>query len=147
VQPPTSPSPASTCLRLARGLEGRSTLLSRAPQPCPVSDVSLGTDGDRRCSPLPHFVESEAPVQLRLDALYFSSAGGTVLNALKDGDVLFGPLWDGNLVIFDSDGATIVPSFFSPESAGVALVRTLPTPVAGSGRGRRCLPGHCLKHL
>lgn len=114
--------------------------VSRSPTLPPSPTCRWGLTGICVAVPLPHFVESEAPVQLRLDALYFSSAGGTVLNALKDGDVLFGPLWDGNLVIFDSDGATIVPSFFSPESAGVAVVRTLPTPVAGSGvAGAACL--------
>lgn len=81
---------------------------------------------------LSKFVQSDAPLRLRLDALYFQSAGGAIVCGLKAGDVLHGPLWDGNLVIQDSSDAIVMPSFFSPESAGLTVARSSTATAAGA---------------
>ena len=89
---------------------------------------------------LSNFVQTSAPLRLKLDSLYFSSQGGAVVNALAAGDVMFGPLWDGNLAIYDSDDAVVLPSFFTAEGSGVSVGRTHATSGDSSGvLGAACL--------
>jgi hypothetical protein len=71
------------------------------------------------------------------DSFYFSSAGGAVLNALAEGDVVSGPLWDGNLEVLDSATATVHASFYCIEGGGLVVARMQPdSPVpAAAGPG------------
>lgn len=96
----------------------------------------------RSCRPaifLPSFVQNDAPMRVRFDALYFQSNGGAVVSGLQAGDVLFGPLWDGNLLVVDSSDAVVLPSFYSPEGAGVTVARTTSAGSALGVLGAACL--------
>ena len=72
------------------------------------------------------------------DSFYFQSAGGAVLNKLVDGDVVSGPLWDGNLEVLDSATATVHGSFYAIEAGGVVVARmegASPLPPSPAGPG------------
>ena len=72
------------------------------------------------------------------DSFYFQSAGGAVLHKLVDGDVVRGPLWDGNLEVLDSATATVLGSFYAIEAGGLVVARmdgASPLPPAPAGPG------------
>ena len=50
---------------------------------------------------------------LVFDSFYFQSQGGAVLHGLVDGDVVSGPLWDGNLEVLDSATAIVHGNFYA----------------------------------
>ena len=61
-----------------------------------------------------------------LDSFYFQSAGGAVLSGLVEGDVVRGPLWDGNLEVLDSATAIVLGGFYAIGSGGLVVARMLP---------------------
>lgn len=69
-------------------------------------------------------------ILLRFDSFYFQSSGGAVLNALAAGDVVFGPLMDGNLEVMDSEAAVVLGSFYAIGNNGVVVAR-----ISSSGSG------------
>lgn len=62
-----------------------------------------------------------------LDNLYFQSAGA-VFNGLETGDVVTGPMWNGDAEFWDSDAAVVLPSFFGSGSNGITVARAQPAP-------------------
>jgi hypothetical protein len=85
---------------------------------------------------LPGGGDPTAPVSLTLDSFYFSSAGGAILNALAAGDVVRGPLWDGNLEVLDSAAATVLGGFYAVEGDGLTVARLAPPTPAAAAVGR-----------
>lgn len=73
-------------------------------------------------------------ILLRFDSFYFQSSGGAVLNALAAGDVVFGPLMDGNLEVMDSEAAVVLGSFYAIGNNGVVVAR-MSSSSSGSGSG------------
>jgi hypothetical protein len=72
------------------------------------------------------------------DSFYFQSQGGAVLHGLVDGDVVYGPLWDGNLEVLDSATALVHGNFYAIEADGLVVARMdaaspLPPTPAGPG--------------
>lgn len=61
-----------------------------------------------------------------------------MLHALVDGDVVYGPLWDGNLEVLDSATAVVLGNFYAIEADGFVVARMdaaspLPPTTAGPG--------------
>jgi len=71
---------------------------------------------------------AQAPrIQLVGDSFYFQSAGAA-LNGLEAGDIVKGPLFNGDLEIWDSDAAIVLPSFLGAGNDGITVARTAPAP-------------------
>jgi hypothetical protein len=91
--------------------------------------------------PLPvHAAAAAAAANSRIvfDSFFFQSRGGAVLHALVDGDVVYGPLWDGNLEVLDSATAVVLGNFYAIEADGFVVARMdaaspLPPTTAGPG--------------
>ena len=71
-------------------------------------------------------------ILLRFDSFYFQSSGGAVLNALAAGDVVYGPLMDGNLEVLDSGAGVVLGSFYAIGNDGVVVAR-MSSSSSGSG--------------
>jgi hypothetical protein len=69
---------------------------------------------------------ASATVAVVIDSVFWGGVGGAVLNGLGSGDVVKGPLWDGDLEVFDSDSAVVLASFLSEGSDGWTVARALP---------------------
>lgn len=79
-----------------------------------------------------------APSRIIFDSFYFQSQGGAVLHGLVDGDVVHGPLLDGNLEVLDSATAVVHANFYAIEADGLVVARMdpaspLPPTAAGPG--------------
>jgi len=73
-------------------------------------------------------------VVVGIDSVFWGGVGGAVMNGLGSGDVVKGPLWDGDLEVFDSDSAVVLASFLTEGGDGWTVARALPyTPAPPQG--------------
>lgn len=99
----------------------RSTLIPASPQ-------GQQLHGPRHpAMTLPGGGNPSTPIHFTGDNFYFQSNGG-VLNGLGAGDVAHGPMWNGQLEIWDSEAAIILPQFLSILDGGMTVARSLPAP-------------------
>ena len=71
-------------------------------------------------------------IAFRGDNFYFQSIAGGVINGLASGDTALGPMWNGDLEVWDSDAGVVLPQFYSIQSGGLTVARALPAPPAAA---------------
>lgn len=133
--------PGAGCVASNFTLRGIKTLAPQDASPLLLPDfvltrtsaVPASLVGKFPAFALPGGGDAAVPVTVSLDAVYFQSRNGYVLNGLAAGDRVTGTFWDGNPSIFDCGDALLFPQYLSLNFGAAEIGRptTAASPAAG----------------
>lgn len=115
-------------LALSACSEGGVDFALSRPASLPASRVGQEPSQRHAAIALPGGGAQRPRIEAYLDNFYWYSGGGAVFNGLEAGDVVRGPMWNGDAEFWDSDAAVVLPSFFGAGDNGITVARAQPAP-------------------